>query len=227
MAKYYSAEFHRDYELALRNGFVGKFLPLNPNAGGFKEDVMKRNVKHSDERNLIIAKCYGGKFGLGELIIEAIEKYLIVNERISVFFYSVTPDLEDILEELIDRFPDRINFSSVRNKLSITDIYEKFADAKIYVGASRSDGISTSFLEALVLGAYPIQTNTSCGKEWLDKGFNAHLIEPSAVSLLNALIEINQFTNLDKMRTNNKTLAGSLLNFNSIKKQSLEFYGLI
>jgi hypothetical protein len=54
-------------------------------------------------------------------------------------------------------------------------MYENFANSRIYIGASRSDGISTSFLEALVLGAYPIQTNTSCGNEWVEKGFHAQL----------------------------------------------------
>ena len=48
IADYYSAECHRDYELALKNGFMGKFLPVNPNAGGFKESVFQKNIKISN-----------------------------------------------------------------------------------------------------------------------------------------------------------------------------------
>jgi hypothetical protein len=176
IADLYSAECYRDYELALKNGFMGKFLPTNPNAGGFSEEVLQKNVKSCSDRNLIIAKCYGGLFGLGELIIQAIDEFMSINNTLSVFFYSVTADLEQKVESLMDKYPSRINFSTVRNKLSILDMYEKFSNAKIYIGASRSDGISTSFLEALVLGAYPIQTNTS-SKYWILRNV-ALLLQP-------------------------------------------------
>jgi glycosyltransferase involved in cell wall biosynthesis len=226
IADFYSAECHRDYELALKNGFLGKFLPVNPNAGGFSEEVLQKNVKSSSDRNMIIAKCYGGLFGLGEMIIQAVDEFMTLNKTVSVFFYSVTADLEPKLESLIEKYPARINFSTVRNKLSIIEMYEKFSNAKIYLGASKSDGISTSFLEALVLGAYPIQTNTACGSEWVDKGFNAHLIETSAESIIEALIEIDGLSNLEEMRLNNKNLAAKFLSFDSIKQDALLFYGL-
>jgi hypothetical protein len=49
--------------------------------------------------------------------------------------------------------------------------------SRIYIGCSISDGISTSFLEAITKGVYPIQTNTSCAGEWIDKGAVASLID--------------------------------------------------
>ena len=226
IAGFYSAECHRDYELALKNGFLGKFLPVNPNAGGFSEEVLQKNVKSSSDRNMIIAKCYGGLFGLGEIIIQAVDEFMTLNKTVSVFFYSVTADLEPKLESLMEKYPARINFSTVRNKLSIIEMYEKFSNAKIYLGASKSDGISTSFLESLVLGAYPIQTNTACGSEWVDKGVNAHLIETSAESIIEALIEIDGLSNLEEMRLNTKNLAAKFLSFDSVKQDSLYFYGL-
>jgi hypothetical protein len=226
IADYYSAECHRDYELALRNGFKGKFLPINPNAGGFKRDIFQINLKNSSDRNLIIAKCYGGNFGLGHLIIQAVDRYFEVNNKISIFFYSVTPDLIYLVNELTKKYPKRVNFSTVRNKLTIDDMYEKFGNAKIYVGASKSDGISTSFLEALVLGAYPIQTKTSCGNEWVDKGFHATIIETTADAVFNALMQLDQSENLDYIRKANKFLAMKYLDFETIKLESLGFYGL-
>jgi hypothetical protein len=226
LADYYSAECHRDYELALKNGFLGKFLPINPNAGGFKQEVFDRNTRNSNDRTQIIAKCYGGRFGLGKFIVGAVEEYLGINKSNSVFFYSVTPDLEPILKSLQLKFPSRVSFSNVRNKLSISDMYEKFANSQIYIGASVSDGISTSFLEALVLGAYPIQTNTSCGNEWVEKGFHAHLVEPSQNAIFEALVSIDGLSDLDFMRLNNKELSYKLLKFESIKRESMKFYGL-
>lgn len=226
MADFYSAECHRDYELALKNGFIGKFLPINPNAGGFSDEVLQKNVKPSSDRNIIVAKCYGGLFGLGDLIIQAVDEFMSLNKTVSIFFYSVTSDLEQKVNRLMDKYPSRIDFSTVKNKLSIQEMHEKFSNAKIYLGASRSDGISTSFLEALVLGAYPIQTNTTCGSDWVDKGFNAHLVETSAEAIIKALKEIDGLYNLEEMRLNNKNLAAKFLSFDSIKQDSLLFYGL-
>jgi hypothetical protein len=227
LADYYSAECYRDYELALKNGFAGKFLPINPNAGGFKEEVIRKNIKVSNERNQIIVKCYGGELGLGDLIISALDDYLNLNTSYSVFFYSVTSDLEPMLKSLILKYPKRISFTTIRKRLSVSDIYEKFADSRIYIGASKSDGISTSFLEALTLGAYPIQTNTSCGNEWVEKGFQAHLVEPTKTAILEALLCLDQLPSLDEMRLTNKVLATKFLNFESIKRDSIKFYGAL
>jgi glycosyltransferase involved in cell wall biosynthesis len=224
LADYYSAECHRDYELALKNGFLGKFLPINPNAGGFKENTFERNIKTSNERNQIIAKCYGGRFGLGKLIIDAMDDYLNINKTNSVFFYSVTPDLEPKIEELISKYPNRINFATVKNKLSGSDMYEKFVNSRVYIGASRSDGISTSFLEALVFGAYPIQTNTSCGNEWVDKGFKAKLVEPNTNAITSALLELEEDAGLESARNHNKELAKNFLSYEVIKESSIKFY---
>jgi hypothetical protein len=225
MADFYSAECHRDYELAIKNGFLGKFLPINPNAGGFSESVLQRNIKSSNDRNQIIAKCYGGRFGLGELIIRAVDDYLNINKIDSVFFFSVTPDLEHVIKSLISKYPQRVSFATVKNKLSSSDMYEKYANSRVYIGASKSDGISTSFLEALTLGAYPIQTNTSCGNEWVDKGFYAHLIQPSQDAIYQALISINQYSDLEEKRLRNKVLAYKFLGFENIKLDSIKFYG--
>jgi hypothetical protein len=224
LADYYSAECHRDYELALKNGFEGKFLPISPNAGGFKRDVFKRNIRSSNDRNQIIAKCYGGEFGLGRLIISAVDEYFKINKSNSVFFYSVTPDLEAMLKLLMLKYPNRVTFSTVKNKLSTPDMYEKFANSRIYIGASRSDGISTSFLEALVLGAYPIQTNTSCADEWVSLGFEATIVLPSFTEIFQALTNADNLLDLDSARKNNKNLASRFLSFESIKQSSINFY---
>jgi hypothetical protein len=227
IADFYSAECQRDYELASKNGFVGKFLPLNPNAGGFSSDIFQKNQKSSFDRNLIMAKCYGGKFGLGGLIIEAIAEYFKINKNFSIFFYSVTPDLEPSIDALIKKYPNRVEYSTVKNKLEINKMYDKFSNSIIYIGASRSDGISTSFLEALVLGAYPIQTNTSCGNEWVDKGFRAHMVESSTNAILDALLTLNDSNILEDSRLVNKDLAVKNLDSTIIKQDSLVFYSLV
>lgn len=66
---------------------------------------------------------------------------------------------------------------------------ELFRKSRIYLGVSLSDGISTSLLEALVTGAFPIQTNTSCAADWINTGISGFIIDPNKESVKEALKE--------------------------------------
>jgi hypothetical protein len=226
IAKLYSAECQRDYEIALSMGFLGKFLPCIPNAGGFTDYTFDSNVTPSEERNLIVAKCYGGVFGLGGLVIDALSDYLVAKPEIKVIVYSVTDDLLEKSNKFKNAFPAQVSVFKVREKIPRSILLSYLSKARIYIGASRSDGVSTSFLEALCLGAYPIQTNTSCAGEWMNLGFSGSIIEPTSVEILNALNSNYDAADLNQKRIQNLINAKKHLNYNSIKIQALKFYGL-
>ena len=175
IADFYSAECQRDYDLAKSLGFKGLSLPCIPNAGGFDLSSSLNQVLTS-ERKTIVAKAYGGVFGQGELIISALARLLVDQTTCDVFLYSVTDDLIQSVNELSQQFPGRIRSSSRKQPLSRIEMRDLFLGARVYVGASLSDGISTSFLEALVYGAYPIQTNTSCAGDWVKLGAKAEIV---------------------------------------------------
>lgn len=183
----YSAECSRDYELASQLGFHGKFMKVVPNSYSFSEPL--GSVHRASERNQIICKTYGGEFGLGLLIIESARKVLELNSTIEFFFYSVTKDLESKIEDLISSYPRRVRYSTVRNPLSHNALLGEFSNSRIYVGASRSDGISTSFLEAMSQGSYPIQTNTSCASDWIAKGCVGSVVGTTQNEILNAILQ--------------------------------------
>lgn len=226
-AKFYSGECHRDYELALSKGFSGKFLPCLPNAGGFKDEVFQLNLTPSNQRKLIIAKCYGGTFGLGELIIHSLQNFLSDKPDVKVLLHSITDDLEFASSQLLKNFPNQISIRGIRNKLSRDDLLKNLSTSKIYIGASKSDGISTSFLEALCVGAYPIQTNTSCANEWIDLGFRGSLIEPTVSNILDSLEVTYHDKELDQKRIRNLELARMHLSFNKIKDEAKQYYGIL
>jgi len=50
--------------------------------------------------------------------------------------------------------------------MSHKQVLEMFAKSIIYVGLSESDGIRISMLEAMAMGATPVQTSTACCDEW-------------------------------------------------------------
>jgi len=70
-----------------------------------------------------------------------------------------------------------------KGALSNKQVLALFAKSKIYVGLSESDGISTSMLEAMAMGAVPVQTSTACCDELFgDSGVAVHQISVPAVT---------------------------------------------
>ena len=223
-ADFYSAECQRDYESALKLGFKGKFLPCIPNAGGFKNEIFELNLVPSNERNLIMAKCYGGTFGLGELIIDALERFLRNNTDVKIVMHSVTDDLLNKSRNLRVAFPNQVVVYTVREKISRHEILDYLSKSRIYLGASKSDGISTSFLEALCLGAYPIQTDTSCASEWIELGFFGSIIRPDTSEIFTAINVSYLDKELENKRAQNLENAKRYLSYELIRLQAIKFY---
>jgi hypothetical protein len=186
-ADYYSAECERDYRLARNLNFSGADLPCIPNAGGFDLVNSSQELSLPSHRKQILIKGYGGIFGRADLPISILE--LVAEEFPSyVFhFYSVTEDVQLLLNQLPDKLLSRIRITTVKQRIAHSEMLREFQKSRIYIGCSESDGVSTSFLEALTTGTYPIQTGTSCANEWVMKGAVASIIELTENSLLSAI----------------------------------------
>ena len=220
---FYSAECRRDYLLATDLGYKGAFLPLIPNAGGFS--IQQIPGIPASERRLILVKSNGGTFGniteITPIIIQVLNEF----QEYSAHFYSVTPDVHREIEEIRSIFPDRVTISTTDQRLSHNEMLNLFGTARIYLASSKSDGISTSFLEALISGAYPIQSSTSCAGEWISLGFRGSIVTNDSTSfdssLRNALasdelVNSSQLINLE--------LAKKFLDKELISKIARNFY---
>lgn len=227
IANFYSGECARDYSLAREFGFAGIHLPCIPNAGGFLLDPTTIESSSPSKRTQISIKGYGGMFGRADLPIKILE--LIAHEfpDINFFFYSVTKDILLMIRDLPPTLRNRIRVAMVQDRLSQERIMSEFFKSRIFIGCSESDGISTSFLQSLVAGAYPIQTNTSCASEWVTRGAigsiisldSSELFEKVRESLLNDQL-------VDDAATANMKVAKKYLDYDVVKKEALKFYGL-
>jgi len=224
-ADLYSAECNRDYKLAMDLGFKGTQLPCIPNGGGFLEsEILNIGIPTSERKNIVV-KAYGGTFGRGDLAIQAVATVLADNNDLTAYFYSVTDDLIKSVTALVERFGDRVNYSTTKAPISHEELSYIFEKSRIYIGCSISDGISTSFLEALTKGVYPIQTNTSCAGEWVDKGVFASIIQlDKELIQLELQKYISENTMLDLATKSNRTIAITHLNWAAVREKALEFY---
>jgi hypothetical protein len=186
-ADYYSAECERDYQLARNLNFSGIDLPCIPNAGGFDLVSSPQELSPPSHRKQILIKGYGGIFGRADLPISILESVAEEFPSYLFHFYSVTEDVQLLLDQLPEKLHSRIRITTVKQRITHPEMLREFQKSRIYIGCSESDGVSTSFLEALITGTYPIQTGTSCAHEWVIKGAVASIVELTESSLLTAI----------------------------------------
>jgi len=218
----YSAECERDYQLAQEFGFVGRNLPKIPNAGGFNHLYSQSKCS---QRDLILVKSYGGEFGAGSTAIKSIRLFLAEHQDFNVFFYSVTNDLLDDIQDLIKQYPQLVNYSTLKNPKSQDDIMNLFGQARVYLGCSYSDGLSTSFLQAICSGAYPIQTNTSCAGELLLDGVVGAVIPLDIDKILSTLKDVTfDIELLDHAQKINAAYSRSNLSASKVSSIAKSFY---
>jgi glycosyltransferase involved in cell wall biosynthesis len=69
------------------------------------------------------------------------------------------------------------------------DAIDRLAESRAVVGIGISDGISTTLLEAMAVGALPIQSCTACANEWLEHGKSGLIVSPhDTLAIADAII---------------------------------------
>jgi glycosyltransferase involved in cell wall biosynthesis len=59
---------------------------------------------------------------------------------------------------------------------------ERIGHSRITIGMGISDGISTTLLEAMTMGSFPILASTSCACEWIADGETGFIVFPHDVA---------------------------------------------
>jgi glycosyltransferase involved in cell wall biosynthesis len=166
---YYSAECHRDVDLAVNLGFNGKTMPVFPHTGGFDLEKTKksRDKIPPSKRNIIMVKGYQSFSGRALIALSALEACQDDLKTYRIIVYSAAPSVVACVNRMVKK--QRINIE-VLPKVTHEEMLAIHAQSRIHLGVSVSDGISTALLEAMAMGSFPIQTNTSCCYEWIKNG---------------------------------------------------------
>ena len=225
LSDYYSAECRRDYQLAMELGFKGTNLPLMPNAGGIDDKTLQLEVLPLTERRIVYVKGYGGKFGLGAISLNVAARLLEAFPSVEVTVVSLTNDLKEAALALQTRFKGRFMVHGIGDGLDREEVLSILRKSIICIGASQSDGISTTFLEALACGAIPIQTNTSCANEWIEKGFFAKVVAPNEAAIYESASEIlENITVYQPFVRSNMELSKIELSYKKLAQVARTFY---
>jgi glycosyltransferase involved in cell wall biosynthesis len=223
---FHSAECHRDLALATKYGFEGKFLEVSPNAGGIPTEFLSKHLVPPSGRSVILVKGYETFVGRASIALHAISEISKELMEYEIIVYSANQKTIRSVRSI--RKETNLNIRAIpKKRLSHSEMLNLFGTARAYIGVSLSDGISTSLLEAMAMGSFPIQTNTSCAEEWIEDGVTGELIGPNQEEVKKSLqLALRNDSLVDQASVVNRKTIEAKCNEEQIKLKSLKFYGL-
>lgn len=220
----------RDIKLAEKLGFKGQFLGVFPGGGGYHLEEMTPVIKPLSKRNLIIIKGYHHWAGRALKVLNAIQMIKDSLKAYEIYVYSAHPVVVDKIDQINTESTLNIQYSTRAQELAHKDLLVKFGSAKIAIGNSISDGIPNTLLEAIIMGAFPIQSNPGgVSEDYITDGKNGLLIQNPEDEKDIATIILNALQNQDMVENaylENTKIAQSL-DYNLIKSSVLVAYNNI
>jgi len=227
-ADYYDCECERDVQAAQAIGMKAVPLPVLPNAGGVNiQAVTKlRQMEKTSARRIIAVKGYQHWQGRVLFALRALALCADVLHGYKIVIYSAFPE-EDIgiAAELLSQ-EIGIAVEIMPHGQPHDAILHLFARSRLFLCANITDGLSTAMVEAISVGAFPIQSNTSCADEWITDGETGFLVPPEdpqmiATAIRRALTDDNL---VDKAAERNAQVCAERLDAVKIRQQVIDIY---
>lgn len=219
-----SCECERDQKLALELGFRGKFMPIVPAFGGVN---LVRKISNNSARRTIAIKGYQNKWGQALVALKALREAQDCLAGYRVVVYSSSWRTSIAAWHMLAT--TKINLTvHKKGSLAHEKVLSLFRESIIYIGLSKSDGISASMIEAMSQGAVPIQSRTSCCDEWIEDQVGGFLVDYDDSSEIARLVrEILSDPNIVRraQKSNFKAL-NSTLNDSDTHRKIKQTYGI-
>jgi len=182
------AECERDLRHARSLGFTGETALPVPIAGGFNLARLSllRAPGPTSARRTIALKGYQSWSGRAAVALRAVALCGAALGGYTVEVYLATPDTEDLVGTLSSGDgPEFSIVSRTGRAVAHEEILALHGRSRVSMGISSADGASTSFLEAITMGSFPIQSASACVDEWIEDGVTGFIVpsdDPAVVA---------------------------------------------
>lgn len=183
MVDKYICECSRDISLARKFGLETDSILVTPNSGGIR--AFPNGIPQS--RDLIAIKGYqswSGQALRGLFALWTLRKEIRAY-RLVVFSCNLPTIVAANLLSFLGQPGIR---TYAKGSLTHDEMLGIFSQSAVYLGVSRTDGISTSAIEAMAMGAIPVQSSTSCASEWFEEGTSGFSLPDNRVSSIRKAI---------------------------------------
>ena len=173
---YLITDCKRDYHLLKELGYENTFLGVFPGNGGIS--FINYTINPFNQRKYILIKGYEDGVGKAIAVLKAFQYSLWqLISPYEIVIFSADKEVIDFVasSRFYQEFPPLI---FPRNEFVPNEtLLEMMNDSVIYIGNSISDGMPNSLLEAMGMGAFPIQSNPGgVTEEVITHGENGFLI---------------------------------------------------
>ncbi|HEX3559151.1 MAG TPA: glycosyltransferase [Pyrinomonadaceae bacterium] len=169
---FYHCECHRDLALARKFGFRGVEWPIIPVGGGLNvERWLREPFVPPSRRRVVALKGYQSWAGRAQTALAALRRAGNELRDYELALYVADEEMQ---------FCARLYAADLRLRVVPPCTHEEMlklhAASRVSIGLSISDGISTSLIEAMLMGSFPVQSGTGCACEWVEDGQTAFVI---------------------------------------------------
>ena len=183
---YFIADCARDIQLAKDFGLRGEVLGVIPANGGFDLTRMRQlgSGVPVSSRKVIAVKGYQDETWGGRALnaLEALRLSAAQLKGFEIVIFSATTEVKQRAEELAKEVGIQI---SILPPSPNDEIIKLMGRARIAIGVGLTDGSPVSLLEAMIMGAFPIQADTVSTGEWIRNGENGFLVpaeDPASIA---------------------------------------------
>jgi len=222
---YYIADCQRDVGLAHKFGLSGEVLGVFPGVGGLDVSGMQQRIQpgHVSTRRVIALKGYTGWAGRALVALHAVQLCADALQGYKVVVYLANAEVEHVA-----RYVSRVTgvmFEVLPHSPHET-IVRLMGRSRLAIGVSISDGTPNTMLEAMVMGAFPIQSDTISTAEWITDGENGLLVPPEDPEAIAAAIRraLSDDALVDKAAETNAKITSERIDRNVIQPQVIRMY---
>lgn len=228
LADRYSAECPRDYILAKQLNFRGINLPCLPNSGGINFSNLKSIFpkKFSQKEKIILIKAYDSKFSNTHKVITVLKSMHRSLMQYKLVFFSCSDSIISEVNELKNKYKLNIKIIKQSSPIMNYEMMKLFSKSLIYISNSLSDGLSTSMLESMAMGVFPIQSNAACCQHLIKNKINGYIFKSNSLNEIQSALKfsLNNEIILKKAFSYNKKLIFKKANFENIKLKAIKYY---
>ncbi len=229
---YLITDCKRDIKIAKTLGFEGEILGTFPGGGGFDFEISNKYLTIPiSNRKIILVKGYQGRSGRCIEVLKALMRTASKLKSFEIVVFGADKEVIHFVNKNKLSQYLKISIYSRDKFLPHIEVLKLMGKALIYIGNSNSDGMPNTLLEAIIMGAFPIQSNPG--------GASAEVIEHNQNGMLiNECEDVDEIQSLIFNTVSNYNLINNAFSINQnqvkanyerekVKKKVLSSYHLV
>ena len=214
-------EGKRDEDLARFFGYTGVVYTFPSVGGGFF--ITDQPLRPAKERKKILVKGTQDIVRRGLVALRALERCIDLLDDYEIILYSSNEITRAAAELFTGRTKKKITILTGADQGQMLRLN---AEARINLCINMSDGLPNAMLEAMLMGAFPVQSDTSLAIEWIKHGETGMLVPPEDADIIEAALREALVDDLlvDRAAVINRQKIADNLSFEKIRLSAIEMY---